>query len=915
MKFFAKKKLFKRLLIIILLIGIFGTVNPKPVSADIGGILMNPIMSLFIGIADGVNAIIQKFFLNQDPTILVIADGLTVGKVLKMIIIGIGIAVLAATDIALLVKIAIGAAITLAMTIPAVGGELSKAVSVTFQTVTNIAVEALSDNELQLPIIQLSPYEIFSNKGDIFSVNVFKKEKEQEASAKTLISSLKEVVRDWYATLRLIAIVGMMSVLVYIGIRIIISSTAESKAKYKQMLWDWLMATCLIFVMHYIMIFANLLVDSITNMIDSIHVEVKAPNGTVTKIDEQGVEGFVIGAKTDDAGNLQVDGKSEKLIQKAYDILITNGNEITKQYEAYFWADLNGTPGGASSKILFWPAGNFTTQARMATQRAKREDSGAGDHSFIGYGLIYVVLTVYTLVFIWVYLRRLIYMVFLTLIAPLVALTYPIDKVKDGQAQAFNFWFREYLYNLLIQPLHLLLYIILVGTAMQFAAKNPIYVVVALGFMVPAEKLVKEMFGFKGSTPGAMPGMATGALMMGAARNIFGKTPKSSGGADGNGGSNSGNGSEPPGKLHSANTYNNRGLFGNPNESGSESQNEEQSGANNEQELDETGSAWDNYINNETQTNESPNLPSGGGESNNVPTTSNSNTGENTILPTSTNSNSNVGSSSTPELLSTSNDLKKKMGKAEAIRKALQKGVGRKVDSTIKNKRWWMQTGKNAAIGVAKGVGGAYLGATGLALGGIAGIVGGDPSKAASNMALGGIAGYKFGTGAGQAVGTGVANTLSNANNAIMNEYYAGNPDAYAERQMKEYVEKWKLDKKNLEILERNLGDKHTKELLKSERLKNHFDEGFTDPKDIIAIEKLIQEGFSPESARGIAQINNDIAGGDYRKLDAESQKRWRQSIRNNLKNAGYSEAVLDDKVKDAEGYMKKFTDYKKNIQ
>lgn len=915
MKFFAKKKLFKRLLIIILLIGIFGTVNPKPVSADIGGILMNPIMSLFIGIADGVNAIIQKFFLNQDPTILVIADGLTVGKVLKMIIIGIGIAVLAATDIALLVKIAIGAAITLAMTIPAVGGELSKAVSVTFQTVTNIAVEALSDNELQLPIIQLTPYEIFSNKGDIFSVNVFKKEKEQEASAKTLISSLKEVVRDWYATLRLIAIVGMMSVLVYIGIRIIISSTAESKAKYKQMLWDWLMATCLIFVMHYIMIFANLLVDSITNMIDSIHVEVKAPNGTVTKIDEQGVEGFVIGAKTDDAGNLQVDGKSEKLIQKAYDILITNGNEITKQYEAYFWADLNGTPGGASSKILFWPAGNFTTQARMATQRAKREDSGAGDHSFIGYGLIYVVLTVYTLVFIWVYLRRLIYMVFLTLIAPLVALTYPIDKVKDGQAQAFNFWFREYLYNLLIQPLHLLLYIILVGTAMQFAAKNPIYVVVALGFMVPAEKLVKEMFGFKGSTPGAMPGMATGALMMGAARNIFGRTPKSGDGANGKGGSDE---NSPPVKVHSASPYDNSNLFDTSSQSGTDAQSADSSdNAVREQLEAQQGEAMGELINNATEA--SNNLP------NNTPNSRNlSGTTQNSALPNGIGTNTETDTSgsnaniSTPSLPNEEEDEEEdeKIGWTTAARRALRNNIDFKLNSTLKNKKWWMKKGKNAAIGVAKGVGGAYLGAAGLALGGIAGIVGGDPSKAASNMALGGIAGFKFGSGAGQAMGTGTANTIGSIRDAIQDEYYAGNPKKYAEKQIEEYEKNWKLDKRNIEILRRNIKEENYQKLMKEGELQNYFDDGFTDAKDIAAGEQLAKQmGIESKDARGILQMNKDIAGGDYTKLNEVEQDRWRKTLKQKFKSAGNSEVAANKNVQKAEEYLVAISRIRSKIQ
>ena len=52
-------------------------------------------------------------------------------------------------------------------------------------------------------------------------------------------------------------------------------------------------------------------------------------------------------------------------------------------------------------------------------------------------------------------------MSFFTMIAPLVALTYPVDKVKDGKAQAFDMWFKEYIFNLLIQPMHLILYTIL----------------------------------------------------------------------------------------------------------------------------------------------------------------------------------------------------------------------------------------------------------------------------------------------------------------------------------------------------------------------------------------------------------------------------------------------------------------------
>ncbi len=40
----------------------------------------------------------------------------------------------------------------------------------------------------------------------------------------------------------------------------------------------------------------------------------------------------------------------------------------------------------------------------------------------------------------------------LIIIAPLITITYSMDKMKDGQAQALNTWMREFMFNVLIQP-------------------------------------------------------------------------------------------------------------------------------------------------------------------------------------------------------------------------------------------------------------------------------------------------------------------------------------------------------------------------------------------------------------------------------------------------------------------------------
>jgi len=144
-------------------------------------------------------------------------------------------------------------------------------------------------------------------------------------------------------------------------------------------------------------------------------------------------------------------------------------------------------------------------------------DKGFGQ--YIGEIVCFLILVAFTVIFTFTYFKRVLYMAFLTIIAPLVSLTYCIDKTNDGQAQGFNIWLKEYIFNLLIQPLHLLLYYVLVTSAFNLAGKNVLYSIVALAFMTPAEKLLRSMFGFeKAKTPPSLMGasmmssMATNAM-------------------------------------------------------------------------------------------------------------------------------------------------------------------------------------------------------------------------------------------------------------------------------------------------------------------------------------------------------------------------------------------------------------------
>ena len=317
---------------------------------------------------------------------------------------------------------------------------------------------------LRIPEFFITPGEIFSNEIPLLDVDFFnidgdgsKQIQLGNGETVTVVSSaakLQPMISKWYYALRNFAIVALLSILVYIAIRIIISSTSESKAKYKSRLMDWLVAMCLLFTMHYIMSFAvtlnNEIVRAVGSMSEPYNYSIKAEDG-------------------DD--RLPSSYKSSDM-------------ELDTSGDAINWST------------------NLMGRARIDLQLMSKDYTATQKllHNF-AYIVIYMGLVMYTVLFLFRYFKRVVILAFLTIVAPLVAMTYPLDKIQDGKAEGFNRWLKEYIFNLLIQPVHLILYTVLIGTAIDFAADNLLYSLVAFGFILQAEKIMMKFFGFnKAST-------------------------------------------------------------------------------------------------------------------------------------------------------------------------------------------------------------------------------------------------------------------------------------------------------------------------------------------------------------------------------------------------------------------------------
>ena len=483
MKMIKSRNFFQKIIIIIIFLILCNFIFPIYSNAFGGGTLLNPVRELVLGLGDGAICVAQGFMLPGSPIAI---DKKSVLEIMYEAALKNG----AEND--LLTNFYSGGAHVFSWMTEHIPG---------FSLLTGAGTEIAEwiqggDNfdgnaydQKVVPLIMLSPANIFSNAIPAFDVNFInptvwyrggegrwyyyvnekghfqvgynyipadEPQDEQEKFKDNTAYQLRDTIATWYKALRNIAIVGLLSVLVYVAIRIIMSSTAGETAKYKSMLYDWLVAMCILFFMHYMMAFLLKAAEMATEMFTS-------------------------------------------------DAVVST---------------LNNTENDQGIKV---ESDVFMNESRYNAEEL--EDNGSGDNDLkkFGYAIIYLVLIFYTFMFVWKYLKRFIYLAFLTMISPLVALTYPIDKIRDGNAQAFSMWFKEYVFNVLIQPVHLLIYTILVTSAKSFAETNLIYTIVAIGFLMEAEKLIKAMFGFNKvegriSSAGAA---ITGGAMFGFASNLI----------------------------------------------------------------------------------------------------------------------------------------------------------------------------------------------------------------------------------------------------------------------------------------------------------------------------------------------------------------------------------------------------------
>lgn len=243
-------------------------------------------------------------------------------------------------------------------------------------------------------------------------------------------NNIVQNISKYYYVMRNLSIAILLGILLYIGIRMAISTVASEEAKYKKMLKDWAISLVLVFVLQYIMIITFFINNSLVEVLETMDPFKNSEWNIITKL-------------------------------------------ITKSLVP----------------IVGWPE-----------------------------TIVYGSFVIATLAFVLMYIKRTIVLGFLIVISPLITITYSIDKIGDGKSQALNTWLKEFVFTVIVQPFHCIMYIVFYGSIMSSldgdGLGNVIFAVASAFFMLKAEDIIRKIFGIQANNIGNAIGTGAMAISM-----------------------------------------------------------------------------------------------------------------------------------------------------------------------------------------------------------------------------------------------------------------------------------------------------------------------------------------------------------------------------------------------------------------
>ena len=157
-----------------------------------------------------------------------------------------------------------------------------------------------------------------------------------------------------------------------------------------------------------------------------------------------------------------------------------------------------------------------------ALYKAFTENDGS-----IGDAIVYLAAVFQTVWFFFIYFIRLFIISFLILIFPVVMAVYCLDRLDDNKSVVFGEWWKHFTANVFTNSIHALTYGIIFSVILnEKATYGSVVKVIALFFLMPANRLARQIFGVSQGAGADLAGV--GAVMGGASllKNIASSSGK-----------------------------------------------------------------------------------------------------------------------------------------------------------------------------------------------------------------------------------------------------------------------------------------------------------------------------------------------------------------------------------------------------
>lgn len=189
MKIFTNRKIWQKIIIVILIVLTFQIFIPKPAHAIPGDVLLEPVTNLFANLGDGIMNIMQRTFMGMETS----GAWVETSSNLWLKILVIAAAILVATVAIAATILSGGAALTIVLGVASAVVKIGIGTAVAF-----FAVDTLHFGEsgFYLPEFELTPQAIFQDEILAFDVNFFNPKKDKVTKTKSTKEEIETISND-----------------------------------------------------------------------------------------------------------------------------------------------------------------------------------------------------------------------------------------------------------------------------------------------------------------------------------------------------------------------------------------------------------------------------------------------------------------------------------------------------------------------------------------------------------------------------------------------------------------------------------------------------------------------------------------------------------------------------------------------